>query len=317
MLLISWGFLVVKKAVESNAQQSLTVTNMNELKDIFMERQDQYERFLSMMLQRYMCPTVNCRTSSKYKHNITKHPKSCYQVNSNKKVADSNKICSICHKRFLKKSNRDRNMKTVHQNDSDIADPDKNVQHLNDDKYLDEELSSMVYNVANQSQVSGMEIESEASILFQPSESGIVSPFLIFEPSNLTVVSSSSLPTNLPAALTATSSSSLPTNPPAGPTIILSGSLLSKNLCLEHYLNKIMTSFDYSANCVIDYLKKKLKDNKKEAALYITECFREMSDDENFLKWLAQAIDYKLYGQKNLINVKPSKQSKNTGKVNP
>ena len=78
-----------------------------------------------------------------------------------------------------------------------------------------------------------------------------------------------------------------------------------------------MTSFDYSANCVIDYLKKKLKDNKKEAALYITECFREMSDDENFLKCLAQAIDYKLYSQKNLINVKPSKQSKNTAKLTP
>ena len=75
----------------------------------------------------YMCPTVNCRTSSKYKHNIIKHLKSCYQVNSIKKVADNNKICSICHERFLKKSNRDRHMKTVHQNDSDIADSDENV----------------------------------------------------------------------------------------------------------------------------------------------------------------------------------------------
>ena len=126
----------------------------------------------------------------------------------------------------------------------------------------------MVYNVANQSQVSAMEIESEASIFFQPSESGILSPFPTFEPSNLTAASSSSLPTNLPAALTAASSPSLPTDQPASPTVTLSASRLSKNLRLEHYLNKIMTSFDYSAkvnNCVIDYLKKKLKDNKKGA----------------------------------------------------
>lgn len=40
----------------------------------------------------------------------------------------------ICHKHFLKKSNRDCYMKTVHQNDIEIADPDENIQHLNDDE---------------------------------------------------------------------------------------------------------------------------------------------------------------------------------------
>ena len=59
-----------------------------------------------------------------------------------------------------------------------------------------------------------------------------------------------------------------------------------------------------------------MNDNKKDAALYITGCSGEMLDDENLLKWFAQANDYKLYSLKNLINVKPSKQSKNTGKVN-
>ena len=134
-----------------------------------------------------------------------------------------------------------------------------------------------------------------------------------------------SLPTRLlPLALphfpasNAASSSSLPTDQPAVPTVTLSASRLSKNLRLEHYLNKIITSFDYSAkvnNCVIDYLKKKLKDNKKGAVLYIKVCFGEMLDDENFLKWLAQAFDHKLYSLKNLINVKPPNQSKNTSKV--
>ena len=59
-----------------------------------------------------------------------------------------------------------------------------------------------------------------------------------------------------------------------------------------------------------------MKDSKKEAALYIKEYFCGMLDDENFLKWLAQEIDYKLYILKNLINVKPPNQGKNTGKVN-
>ena len=67
----------------------------------------------------YMCPTINCRTSSKYKHNIIKHLKYSCQVNSNKKVADNNKIYSICHKHFLKRSNRDCHMKTVYQKDSE------------------------------------------------------------------------------------------------------------------------------------------------------------------------------------------------------
>ena len=305
---------------------------MNESKDIFMEMQDQYERSLSMMLQRYIlreisfndatkvyiCPTIDCRPSSEYERNIIKHLKSYYQVNSNKKVAGYNKTCSIYHKHFLKKSNRDRHMKTVHQNDSHIADLDEKGQHLNDDEYLDEELPSMVYNVANQSQVSSMEIESEVSISFQHSESSIISPFPILEPSNFPATSCSSFLNDLPATLTGASSSDLPTEPPAvfiaasssrlrsnlpavltassflsllthlsaaltpAPssslptdqqpvsTVTLLASPLTKNLRLEHYLNKIITSFGYSAkvnNCVINYLKEKLKDNKKESVL--------------------------------------------------
>ena len=176
-----------------------------------------------------ICPTVDSRASSEYEHNIIKHLKSCYQVNSNKKVAGYNKTCSIYHKYFLKKSNRDRHMKTVHQNDSQIADLDEKGQHLNDDEYLDEELPSMVYNAANQSQVSSMEIESEVSIFFQHSESSIISPFPTLEPFNLPATSCSSLLNDLPATLTAASSSYLPTEPPAL-FITASSSSLRSNL---------------------------------------------------------------------------------------
>ena len=214
-VLISWGFFVVFKAVESNSQQSLTVTN-ERIKGYFHgDARPVREIPFNDATKVYRCPAVNCRTSSKYKHNILKHLKSCYQVNSNKKVADNNKTCSISHKHFLKKSNRDRHMKTVHQNDSKMAHPDENVQHLNDDEHLDEELPSMVYNVTNQSQVSAIEIESKVSISFQPSGSGIVCPFPTLEPCNLPAASCSSFPTDPTAALTAALSSSFPTNPPA------------------------------------------------------------------------------------------------------
>ena len=37
VLLISWGFLVIIKPVESYSEQSLTVTNMSKSKEIFTE----------------------------------------------------------------------------------------------------------------------------------------------------------------------------------------------------------------------------------------------------------------------------------------
>ena len=117
-------------------------------------------------------------------------------------------------------------MKTVHQNDIEIADADENIQHLNDDEQL-EELPSMVYNIANQSQVSAMQIESEVSISFQPSESDITSPFPTLEPSNLPAASFSNFPIELPAALTAASSSSFLTDLPTALTAASSSSLLT------------------------------------------------------------------------------------------
>ena len=65
----------------------------------------------------YMCPTDDCKTSSKFKHNIIRHLKLCYRVNNDRKLNEENKICNICNKLFPKKSNRDRHMNTVHKND--------------------------------------------------------------------------------------------------------------------------------------------------------------------------------------------------------
>ena len=80
---------------------------------------------------------------------------------------------------------------------------------------------------------------------------------------------------------------------------------LSKALRLETG-QKNSTHINYSNkfnNCAIDYLKKQLKENKREAV--------SMFEDQNFLKWLTKAIDYKPYSLKNLFVSKKIKQTKN------
>ena len=44
---------------------------MNESKDIFIEMQDQYERFLSMMLQRYVCEISDGTLMGTWGHRVT------------------------------------------------------------------------------------------------------------------------------------------------------------------------------------------------------------------------------------------------------
>ena len=62
----------------------------------------------------YMCPTDNCTTSSKYKHNILKHLKSCDSIRKRKIQHASNKTCKFCGKEFVKKSNRQRHELQFH-----------------------------------------------------------------------------------------------------------------------------------------------------------------------------------------------------------
>ena len=68
MLIISWGFLVVIKAVESNSQQILTATENERIKGHFHgDARPVQETPFNDATKVYMCPAVNCRTSSKYK----------------------------------------------------------------------------------------------------------------------------------------------------------------------------------------------------------------------------------------------------------
>ena len=89
----------------------------------------------------YSCPTIGCKTTSKYKQNIFELLKSCSQVNVNRAAAKENRTCGICNKTFAKKSDRDRHIQSVHHNDN-VGDND-----IDDDLIIeDEDLPSMAFN---------------------------------------------------------------------------------------------------------------------------------------------------------------------------
>ena len=98
---------------------------------------------------------------------------------------------------------------------------------------------------------------------------------------------------------------------PSGPVTL--PLLFSKKSCLESFIDKIATNIDYEnqfSSYVISHLKKKLKENRKEAVSYVRECFGTLLDDQHFLKRLSKAVDYKLYQLKNLVSSKPRSNRK-------
>ena len=110
---------------------------MNERKH-FNEKKSNHEINFDKESKLYLCPSTDCETASKYRHNIEKHLKSCKIVNKRQKSATNNKICQVCGKEFAKKSNRDRDFNLFHveNNSIEIDDADKSD--------LDNELPTMV-----------------------------------------------------------------------------------------------------------------------------------------------------------------------------
>lgn len=237
----------------------------------------------------FSCPTIDCTTTSKYKDNVVKHLKSCYKVNMNKKAATDNKTCHICKKDFLKKSNRDRHVKNFHSNQ---ASSDKNLNE-------DFDLPTMAYDVQEDERPTFLDLNrQEPSYLEEQDEQ---------EPSIIASFTYQQEPTpSFPASPIAA------TSPNASHVVTSPNGLFSplKVSRLEAVINKITKSIDYSDKfniCVINHLKKQLKDNKKEAVVYMKECFGLMLDDENFLNWLAKSVGYKPYSLKHLLNAKTQK----------
>ena len=63
-------------------------------------------KYIKFIVKENYCQTPGCATTSKYKHNIVKHLKSCYSVNKNRGKGADNKICKACGEEFSKMSNR-------------------------------------------------------------------------------------------------------------------------------------------------------------------------------------------------------------------
>ena len=60
-----------------------------------------------------------------------------------------------------------------------------------------------------------------------------------------------------------------------------------------------------------EYLQQQLKENRRQAVIYMPERIGTLLDDDFFLNWLANSVGYKPYSLKNLITVKTPISRKN------
>ena len=65
--------------------------------------------------KKYHCATTGYSTKSRFKGNIVRHIKDSSQQKLRKGQTDDNKICHYCGKRFKQKSNRNRHVKSQHE----------------------------------------------------------------------------------------------------------------------------------------------------------------------------------------------------------
>ena len=88
-----------------------------------------------------LCPTENCEVSTAANRSIKTHLKNCKKISQNKKRNANRKV--YCHKTFLKKSNRDRQVKKFYENSNNTT--CENIIDLNvNDGEIDEEFPTMV-----------------------------------------------------------------------------------------------------------------------------------------------------------------------------
>ena len=65
--------------------------------------------------KKYTCALPGCSVKSNFKGNITRHMKDCAEQMLRKKKKDGNKVCEFCRKTFGQIYNRDRHVKTQHE----------------------------------------------------------------------------------------------------------------------------------------------------------------------------------------------------------
>ena len=80
----------------------------------------------------YLRPTENCEASVTTKRSIKRHLKNCKKISQNKKRNANSRVCKYYHKKFLKKSNRDRLVKHFHENSNNTTYEDIIDLNVND-----------------------------------------------------------------------------------------------------------------------------------------------------------------------------------------
>ena len=82
-------------------------------------------------------------------------------------------------------------------------------------------------------------------------------------------------------------------------------SFLKRKGRLESFIDKISKNVRYEDqfnSCVILHLKTKLKEDRNSAVCYMKECFDELLDNKEFLKWLSKKLDYQLCRLEKLLD---------------
>ncbi len=272
----------------------------------------------------FECPTRGCSTTSKYKYNIEKHLKSCYCIRKQRKQAEKNKLCSVCGMRFNKKSNRDRHFRNFHDFHSESMDFSNQLPTMIPEFNNNEE--NQEHPLPTSSDISDTELgeneEGVESIDFtEPTFESV---------SELTTDNSSEPTADNISELTAndvndnTTDDVSPTNDDViEPTIedciddqvvpdTQPSDDINKKSRLESFISKLAKNIDHSSilnECVIEKLKRDLKDHQAEAVRYIQACFGKKLDDDSYFSWLCAAIDIKPNRLRNLLKDKTNRRN--------
>ena len=94
--------------------------------------------------KRYHCLMSGCKSNPKHKRSVTRHIKEgCSLIR--KETVKNNRTCNYCGMKFVRKSNRDRHVKTKHSNtlipiSSMDASPQENVKRNVDERNNENEI---------------------------------------------------------------------------------------------------------------------------------------------------------------------------------
>ena len=205
-------------------------------------------------------------------------------MNKRLKSAANNKVCQVCDKEFVKKSNRDTHFNLFHveNNSIEIDDTDKSD--------LDNVLSTMVPVMPD-----------DDNFVFLPNNEVDLTPNI--EDSNNVNESEASNEYGVE-----TENYSEPHIDDATDPVLSEPATqrAAKGSRLEKVVDKLAKTLDYSIasnQCVINKLRIDLKNNKKVAAEYMRSCFNEMMlEDEDFFNWLSAAVGFKPVRLINLLS---------------